>query len=54
MDAKPLLHMKLLKVSGDYVRRGGAQSTISMRIIIGEVVFGHNMDFHDRNEASMA
>ena len=54
MDAKPLLHMKLLKVIGDYVRRGGAQSTSSMRVIIGEVVFSHNIDFHDRNEASTA
>ena len=53
-DAQPLLYMKVLRVIGAYVRRGGAQSTISMRMIIGEVVFGHNMDFHSRNEASMA
>tara|TARA_B110000971_G_C19809032_1_gene407921 strand:- start:326 stop:472 length:147 start_codon:yes stop_codon:yes gene_type:complete len=38
-DAKLLLHMKHLKVSGEPVRRGGAQSTIWMRMIIGEVVF---------------
>ena len=46
VDAKPLLHMKLLKAIDDYVRRGGAPTTISMRMIIGEVVFGHNLDFH--------
>ena len=53
-DAQPLLYMKVLRVIGAYVRRGGAQSTISMRMIIGEVEFGHNMDFDGRNEASMA
>ena len=53
-DAKLLLRMKLLKVSGDSVRRGGAQSTIWMRMIIGQVVFSQNMDLEGRNEATMA
>ena len=42
-DAKLLLHMKHLKDSGEPVRRGGAQSTIWMRMIIGEVVFSQNL-----------
>ena len=53
-DAKLLLRTKLLKVSGDYVRRGGAQSTIWMCMVIGQVVFGQNMDLYCRNEATMA
>ena len=52
--ATAAVYMKVLRVIGAYVRRGGAQSTSSMRVIIGEVVFSHNIDFHDRNEASMA
>ena len=54
VDAKALRYMKLLKVIGDCVRRGGAPTTISMRLIIGQVVFSQNLDFWGRNEASMA
>ena len=44
-DTELLLHMKLLRVICNHVRRGGAYSPRMMRIIIGQVMFSRNMDF---------